>query len=563
MTLVNALSTPRSLALSGSPMAAVAQPRPVSAPLDSFERVNGNASTQVQSATDQVYAQLVQARNVGGASHLGFAVHTPEVTLRQWVDQAAKRHSGPVTGELVVEKFNELKMRKLHGKSVEPKAVVELMVMFEKHQQSGADKSDGPRWAKEELFDPELGRYEISTFMDSFKKWVTENDPVSLGDLGVNFSETQNNSISVLSDKEDFWPVLMKDLESAEHSVNINVFGLMGDEWGKEVFDLLIDKANKGVKVRVMADSLGARMHWYFGHKNEDFIQHLRDSGIEVIITSDDKSGGNFHFDHRKFFVIDGKLAHNTGYTIEEHMRKIHFDMGMRIQGDMVNQMQASFFASWMHWGGKIEEAQSASGYDKFMTEYFPKIENDPGESAARLLLNIPRVQHRATESYYEAVSGAKEKISVINEFLSDNELMDRLYEKAEAGVEVELLFPRECEWEGYRFIAYEFFDKMKKFPNVKAYLYDGPQNTGWLHTKGIAIDGNYINFGSTNMDELSLYHNYEQNIETRDPQVVKEIQEKIFDYAIMNSTPYNEEPSWGRSLKTFFYKLFKKVIEP
>jgi cardiolipin synthase len=355
----------------------------------------------------------------------------------------------------------------------------------------------------------------------------------------------------------------MKDLEAAEHSVNINIFGLMGDSWGKEVFDLLIDKAQKGVKVRVMADALGARMHWYFGNKNEEFLQHLRDNGIEVIITSDEPSSGNFHFDHRKCFIIDGKLAHNTGYTIEEHMRNIHFDMGMRVEGDMVNQMQASFFTSWMHWGGKIEEASTEQGYDQFISEYFPKAGPLSGTTEARLLLNIPRVQHRATEVYYDAISGAKEKISVINEFLSDNELMDRLYEKAKAGVEIEIVFPRECEWEGYKFIAYDFFDKLKQFPNVKAYLYDGPQDTGWLHTKGIAIDGNYINFGSTNMDELSLYHNYEQNIETKDPAVVKAVQEKIFDYAIANSKLYNEEPSWGRTIKTYFYKIFKKVIEP
>jgi len=64
-------------------------------------------------------------------------------------------------------------------------------------------------------------------------------------------------------------------------------------------------------------------------------------------------------------------------------------------------------------------------------------------------------------------------------------------------------------------------------------------------------------------MDELSLYHNYEQNIETRDPEVVKQVQEKIFDYAIANSKLYSEETSWSRSIKTFFYKIFKKVIEP
>ena len=93
--------------------------------------------------------------------------------------------------------------------------------------------------------------------------------------------------------------------------------------------------------------------------------------------------------------------------------------------------------------------------------------------------------------------------------------------------------------------------------------MFDGPQDTGWVHAKGIVVDDEYVNFGSTNMDELSLYHNYEQNIETEDPDVVKQIEEKIFDYAKKYSKLYDEPESWSRTIKTFFYKLFKRVIEP
>ena len=185
------------------------------------------------------------------------------------------------------------------------------------------------------------------------------------------------------------------------------------------------------------------------------------------------------------------------------------------------------------------------------------------GDTKARLLINIPHVQHRATEVYYQAISKAKEKISIMNEFLSDNELMDIIEKKAKEGVEVEIVFPGVCEWEGYKFIAYDFFDRLKNYPNVKAYLYDGPKDTGWLHTKGILIDNHYVNFGSTNMDELSLYHNYEQNIETEDLEIAAAVQKEIFDYALRYSKEYNEESLWSRSIKTWFYKMFKRVIEP
>ena len=257
---------------------------------------------------------------------------------------------------------------------------------------------------------------------------------------------------------------------------------------------------------------------------------------------------------------IDGKLAHNTGYTIEEHMRNIHFDMSMRVQGDMVNQMQANFFNSWLYFGGKLDAAKA--DFNQFKSEYFPKA-GPVGNSTARLVTNIPYVQHRATETYYDAIKNAKTKVRVINEFLSDNELMDIIKQKAEEGVEVEIVYPRVCEWEAYKFVAFDFFDKINHLPNVNIYLYDGPENHGWLHTKGIIVDDEYVNFGSNNMDELALYHNYEQNIEMTDKAVAKEANEKIFDYAIQYSTPYDLKPTFWRSFKTFWYKLLKKVIEP
>ena len=66
-------------------------------------------------------------------------------------------------------------------------------------------------------------------------------------------------------------------------------------------------------------------------------------------------------------------------------------------------------------------------------------------------------------------------------------------------------------------------------FENVEIFLFDDPLDTGWLHAKGILVDDTYVNFGSTNMDALSLFQNYEQNIESYDPKVVLQVQDSGF----------------------------------
>ncbi|MED5465774.1 MAG: phosphatidylserine/phosphatidylglycerophosphate/cardiolipin synthase family protein [Myxococcota bacterium] len=531
---------------------------------DSFS-ANGERSSSVVPFKERFIANLLEARTEaksGQSPKLAALTQLSETQIRELVNQVEASCTRPVKGSKVIELFNAIKMKQLHHTKPTPAQVIEFLYHHSAYQSDAATSSSSPAWTRELISDPSLGEFKVDAFARNFKAWTTGEEKVTIQDLGLNFQETENNKIEVFSDKGEFWPALMKDLDNAQDSVNINMFGLMGDPWGKEVFELLIEKAKKGVKVRVLADQLGARMHWYFEHANADFIDYLRDNDIEVILTSDPDYYGNFHFDHRKFYVIDGQLGHNTGYTIEDHMRHIHFDIGMRIQGDMVKQLQASFFASWLYFGGELKDKDGAFDYEQFYKRYFPT-NAVTGDTTARLISNIPNVQHRVTETYYDSIRAAQTRVQVINEFLSDNELIKILEEKANEGVEVEIVFPRVFEWEGYGLIAAEFFDRIHHLPNVKIHIYDGPEDHGWLHTKGILVDNTYVNFGSTNMDELALFHNYEVNVELSDPSVAQEVNEEVFEYAIKYSKPYESTPSWGKSIKTFFYKLIKKTLEP
>lgn len=446
--------------------------------------------------------------------------------------------------------FNQLMMKKLHQKKLSDGERARLQQLIASYpvapERVAASQSD---WHEEELAGPELGKVRLVDFLKNLEAWVN-GKRVDRQDLGLNFVATQNNRITTLSDKEQVWPALMQDLAEAKDSIHIVIFGLMGDAWGKEVFDLLTRKVREGVVVRILADALGARDHWYFKHANKPFLDEMRARGLEIITTSNPNLAEGLHFDHRKFYVIDGKVAYNTGYTIEEHMRHVHFDMAFRVEGDMVNQMQGHFFASYFHFGGKIPNGERA--FSAFMSRYFPDKSPASDGMPARLLANIPWVQHRATESYYERIQSAKTKVTVINEFLSEPRFLSILEDKAKAGVKLQIIYPRLSEWSAHRYDAYNFFEGLKRYRNVEMYLYDGPQNTGWLHTKGILIDDRYMSFGSTNMDSLSLYHNYEMNIESEDARIVADVQRKILDYAIGHSKPYEMPNTMRDKIRTW-----------
>jgi hypothetical protein len=53
-------------------------------------------------------------------------------------------------------------------------------------------------------------------------------------------------------------------------------------------------------------------------------------------------------------------------------------------------------------------------------------------------------------------------------------------------------------------------------------------------------------------MDSLSLYHNYEMNIESEDARIFADVQRKIIDYAIVYSKPYEVPNTMRDKIRTW-----------
>ena len=177
------------------PAPRAATPAPVAAgPVDTFERV-GTALAPAVSIEDQVYTQLMSARDSGAPAHLSFLADMSPVAIRRMVQKSASKAPSVATGEDVVSCFNDLKMKKLKGKKIKPQDVVNLMLCYQKHLQDSPVSGPTPSWAKEVLVDSALGTYEMNHFMGSLKTWMEGGEKVGVNDLGINFAETNNNKI--------------------------------------------------------------------------------------------------------------------------------------------------------------------------------------------------------------------------------------------------------------------------------------------------------------------------------------------------------------------------------
>ena len=298
--------------------------------------------------------------------------------------------------------------------------------------------------------------------------------PITPKELNLNFVPTYDNKLTPLRDREEYWSNLIYDIKNAKKSIHIHMFGMQADGWGWEFAKMLREKAKEGVKIRIIADKRGARMTFLQGYASKELFNYYKKNGIEVVFfvakNLYKEPGDWYHYDHRKYFIIDGKIAYNTGYTIEQHMRYEMFDIAVKAEGSIVRQMQASFFLNFIANGGKIEYED----FQDFFEEYFPP-PTKTGNQMASLALNIPRQQHNITESYYKRISNARKSVFVVNPYFTHREIVKALLKAAKNGAEVKVILPLNLENAFYAPITMRHADTLTKH-GVKVFLYEGPE---------------------------------------------------------------------------------------
>ena len=65
-----------------------------------------------------------------------------------------------------------------------------------------------------------------------------------------------HNEITLYKDGIEKFSALIKDLKNAKHHIHLEYYIIKSDELGRQIFDILKEKAESGVKVRVIMDTI-------------------------------------------------------------------------------------------------------------------------------------------------------------------------------------------------------------------------------------------------------------------------------------------------------------------
>lgn len=346
---------------------------------------------------------------------------------------------------------------------------------------------------------------------------------------------------------EDAWEAMLRGINEARHTIDIEQYIFSSDETGDEFSKALIAATKRGVKIRVLCDGVGSNSGTVGDLNEQELIKH----GIEVVFFNEQRYWKLlwrvFWFwstilrDHSKIMIVDSKIGYTGGIGIRADMRTWR-DTHMRITGPVVASMKEAFDEMW----------KGAKAKKQFMG-FWPKVIPD---SEFQFLMNFPKPRQRFI--YYEllaAIRRAKSYVYLTTPYFVPTRRFSHALKKAVArGVDVRLLVPEKTDHRIVDAAGQSYFWVALK-AGIGVYRYQ----PGMLHSKTAIVDDAWATVGSANLDNLSLLLNYEGNIFSTNKEFVSQLRDNFFE-DISKSKQLNHK-EWKQ--RPLIRKVFELVTWP
>lgn len=372
-----------------------------------------------------------------------------------------------------------------------------------------------------------------------------------------------NNEIELLPNGRIKFENLFEAIRNAKEHIHLEYFNFRSDSIAKEIFTLLAEKAQEGVKVRAMFDDFGNLSN--NRPLRKEHLKMLNDRGIEIIRFDPMKFpyiNHAFSRDHQKIVIIDGKKGFTGGMNIADYYINglpgigPWRDMHLCVEGPAVTGLQKAFLYVWNN-----ETKQNIGG-----KEYFPYGEDctyEP-EQLGKQVAIVQRVPHKSPDAirraYIEAMDAAEHHIRIVTPYFTPvKSLRKAIYRALKRGVRVEIMISEKCDISFSPDGGFYYANRFRK-AGAHIYVYKG----GFHHTKVMTVDDRFCTVGSANLNSRSMKYDYEINAFIFDLQTTWELDE-IYkkdktDSERMTKEYYRKRGAW-RNFVGWFAHLLTPVI--
>ena len=365
-------------------------------------------------------------------------------------------------------------------------------------------------------------------------------------------SATKGNRYELITQDTEAYARLMEEIEKATVSIELATYVFNYDVTTKKILEALTKRASEGIQVRLLLDVVGS-LGSYFWQKN---FQELRDAGGEVgffiPIMSRPFQGYINLRNHRKIYLFDRKRLLSGGmnlsdeYLGEESSTKRWDDILYYLEGPAVFGFYQIFHNDWNYAMGLANKLE------------LPLEPVEPvGESTVQVVPSGPDIPTDALyEALLNAIYTARKRIWIVTPyFVPDENIVQALIIAHHKGIDVKLITPKHSD---HLIADLGRSPYMRELDAIGAdvILYEGEM----LHAKAILFDDLGGMVGSVNIDNRSLFLNYEIVTFAYSPHFMESI-ESWMEKLMANSTRGMQKPTKLREAVENMMKVFAPLL--
>ena len=337
---------------------------------------------------------------------------------------------------------------------------------------------------------------------------------------------TSGNSVKLLKNGETKFPEVLEALREAKNHIHIEYYIYEDDKIGREIGEILIQKATEGVDVRFIYDDFGS------SSVRRKLVPRLISNKVKAfpfykiyfILLANRINFRN----HRKIIVIDGQTAFVGGINVSdryinssENVKQLFWrDTHLRIDGPGVQYLQYLFLCDW-----------NFCSEEKLQPEnrYFPRSGSLPvkDNKIVQIAASGPDSDTPAIlYSILQAINLAKKEILISTPYFIPGEiLVESLVIASLSGISVKLLVPGKSDSILVNSAAKSYYKYLIQ-KGVEIYQY----RKGFLHAKTLVADRKIAIVGTANMDGRSFDFNFEVNAIVYDEETANELADIFFE---------------------------------
>jgi len=317
---------------------------------------------------------------------------------------------------------------------------------------------------------------------------------------------------------EDKFQAMISELKKAKKFIFLEYFIIEEGYMWNTILDILCDKVQQGVEVRVLYDDAGC-----INKLSNHYDQKLRRLGIACKVFNPFRPRLAMQMnnrDHRKILVIDGVVGMTGGINLADEYINVkqrfgHWkDCAVMIQGEAVWSLTLMFLQFW-NYDEKIKDDFYQYQADPTC---FAQIEND---GYVQPYSDSPTDDENVGENtHINMIHAANQYVYAATPYLViDSETKTALTLAAKNGVDVRILVPHIPD-KRYVFALTRGNYRDLLQAGVKIYEY----TPGFVHAKTFVVDDKMAVVGTINMDYRSYYLHYECGVWFYQSRVVADV---------------------------------------